>query len=82
MVVDNSDIFLSELPYSTTVSKAMWESKAGDSYQRGYCSICDVDVIICPKCGTYSCNGGGCDYCHDAFEEFISTHNGYTGEEV
>jgi hypothetical protein len=41
--------------------------KAGE-YRIVYCALCRTIAIVCPHCHNTSCNGGGCDECHDAFE--------------
>ena len=40
-----------------------------------FCSLCERDTVICPKCGNNCCNGGHgevdgveCDLCPDAYE--------------
>ena len=34
-----------------------------------HCLSCDRVSIECPHCDNTSCNGGGCDLCHDDFKE-------------
>jgi hypothetical protein len=36
-----------------------------------WCGQCDCAAIKCPHCNNPSCSGGGCDLCHDEFEEAI-----------
>jgi len=34
-----------------------------------WCETCNCACIKCERCKNTSCNGGGCDFCHDTFEE-------------
>lgn len=38
-------------------------------------------VVHCLECGNSSCNGGGCDKCHDVFEAAIAYHRHVTRDE-
>lgn len=49
----------------------VWTSKDGKVFEESYCSSCEVQSINCPSCGLASCSGGGCDYCNDAFTEYL-----------
>jgi hypothetical protein len=46
--------------------RALWKEK----YKISWCDHCEVAVIVCPECANTTCNGGGCDACHDVFVEF------------
>lgn len=50
-------------------------------FEKKYCSLCDCDVTICPKCGNNTCNGGygtvdgkECDVCPLAYEHEFKTN--------
>lgn len=32
-----------------------------------WCSVCETPAISCNHCNNSSCNAGGCEKCHDAF---------------
>jgi len=34
-----------------------------------FCELCDCLAISCPHCRNTSCNGSGCEKCHEEFEE-------------
>ena len=53
----------------------IWTSKTGNKYQVSYCTICEVDFILCPHCDNSSCSSGGCDKCHDDFNEWLRGNN-------
>lgn len=55
-----------------------WTDSTGKEWELRYCRHCEVDCIICDKCENSSCNGGGCDYCFNAFKEFIPKQCGAT----
>lgn len=47
----------------------------GVDYPVEYCSLCERDMILCPKCGNNTCNGGygtvdgkECSVCPMAYE--------------
>lgn len=47
----------------------------GTTFPVEYCELCEADMIICPKCGNNTCNGGygevdgsQCDLCPTAYE--------------
>lgn len=40
-----------------------------------WCNLCLCPCIRCEECGNISCSGGGCDKCHDDFEEAIKMVN-------
>jgi hypothetical protein len=42
-------------------------------YNVVWCQKCKIASIICPACGTCSCNGGSCEKCHEDFEQFYNT---------
>lgn len=42
-------------------------------YKVKWCETCHVPYIVCPKCHNSTCNGGGCDFCHDIFDEFLKS---------
>lgn len=65
------DTWIRKLPKGKTKSNPVWKSKTGKLYQKDYCSLCEVDIVICPKCENSSCNGGGCDYCEEDFKEWL-----------
>lgn len=44
--------------------------KQWNGYKLGWCSLCDVAIITCPKCQNTSCNGGGCRCCQKDFNKF------------
>lgn len=44
-----------------------WRNK----YPIGWCHHCNRAIIECPACHNTSCNGGGCNECHDDFSEFF-----------
>lgn len=44
-------------------------------HQWDYCGLCEVEIVICGKCGNNCCNGGygevtgeTCDACPSAYE--------------
>lgn len=42
-----------------------------DRYEIDWCDHCNTATINCPDCKNSSCNGGGCEKCHDDFNFFI-----------
>lgn len=45
-----------------------------DTFPTRYCSLCRYEIVVCPKCGNNTCNGGygtidgqECDVCPDAY---------------
>jgi hypothetical protein len=47
-----------------------------DQNRWSWCDQCQCPLIECPRCGNWSCNGGGCDQCHADFEEATRMING------
>ena len=45
---------------------------AGSTYKESYCRMCETEIISCLEkdCLGTTCNGGGCDKCHDAFVQY------------
>ena len=49
-------------------SRQLWKGK----YRVSWCGTCRTAYIACvePNCDGTSCNGGGCEKCHEDFVEF------------
>jgi len=53
--------------------KEKWTSKTGVKYETFYCGLCKCYAIKCEHCKNGSCSGGGCEKCHEDFEEFLQS---------
>lgn len=52
------------------IDRLLESYKWKDRYDIGYCHLCLTHFIECPDCHNISCNGGGCEKCHDDSIEF------------
>lgn len=43
-----------------------------------FCPVCEAFCVICEDCKNGTCNGGGCDKCHDFFDRWIENYKEIT----
>lgn len=68
----NDIVYVYDTLKSPRKGSKIWTSKEGKDFEESYCSSCEVDSLLCPSCGLGSCSGGGCDYCKNAFKEYLN----------
>lgn len=51
----------------------IWNNK-----EVGYCHLCEGFIIYCEHCKNSSCNGGGCEKCHEEFVLFSKNYKEIT----